>query len=75
MDGGRKLSLSEGDGKQSSKFRFDIKTEGRVEADLDGPMGEGGDGGVRGDNRARRQMERARISVQKGRRVPGVFCA
>lgn len=52
VDGGRKLSLSEGDGKQSSKFRFDIKTEGRAETDSDGPM-EAGRGGGGWDNRAR----------------------
>lgn len=42
VDGGRKLSLSEGDSKQSSKFRFDIKREGRAETDSDDVMGRNG---------------------------------
>lgn len=41
--GGRtKLTLSEGDSKQSSKFRFDSGREGGAETESDGLMGRNG---------------------------------
>lgn len=42
VDDGRKLSVSEGDSKQSSRFGFDIKREGRAETESDGLMGRNG---------------------------------
>lgn len=40
--GGTKLTLSEGDSKQSSEFRFDTGRESGAAAESDGPMGRNG---------------------------------